>query len=129
MTDVTAVDLSAPVHALWPFEREPTATRALSCLRRGGIRTIGNLADATPREITDLRLAGPAILAEVRAALAEHGLSLRGDDGATPAEVEARVRRLTRAGVRRGVAERFAREQWPKGEIGPGLMLEVSDCG
>jgi len=118
---------AAPVCFLWPAERETTAVKALTCLRRAGIGTVGDLTAVTATDITDMRNAGPAVLAEIRAALAEHGLSLRDDDGLTPAETEARVRRLMRAGMRRSAATRFAREVWPKGEIAPGVMLEVAE--
>jgi Bacterial RNA polymerase, alpha chain C terminal domain len=117
---------SAPVCALWPEGREAMAVRALTCLRRGRVDTVGNLTAVTARDVLDLRNAGPGILAEIRAALAEHGLSLR-DDEVAPAEFEARVRRLMRAGMKRGPALRFAREDWPKGEIAPGVTLEVAE--
>jgi hypothetical protein len=118
---------SAPVCFLWPADRETTAVRALTCLRRGRIDTVADLTASTAQDILDLRNAGPAVLAEIRGALAEYGLSLREDDGLTPAEAEARVRRLMRAGMRRSAATRFARESWPKGEIAPGIQIEVME--
>lgn len=117
----------APVRALWPAEREATGTRAITCLRRGGISAVAELTASTAQDITDIPRAGAIVLAEVRAVLAEHGLSLRDDDGVTPAELEARVRRLMRAGLKRAVALRFARDCWPKGEVAPGITLEVAE--
>lgn len=124
-----AVDLSAPVRCLWPAEREATATKAITCLRRHGIATVGDLTASSVPDITDMRNAGPAVLAEVRATLAEHGLSLRGDNGVTQEEIEARARRLMRGGMRRAPALRFARQAWPEGEIAPGVRLTVTEAG
>lgn len=128
MTDQTlTISPAAPVRCLWPAERETLATRTIACLRRGGIETVAHLTASTARDILDIRNAGPAILAEVRAALAEHGLSLRDDNEVSAAQLEARARRLMRAGLRRSRALEFAREYWPKGEIAPGVMLEVAE--
>lgn len=43
----------------------------------------------------------------------------------TPAGIRARAGRLVRAGVSPRIAEVFAQEMWPAGEIAPGVRLEV----
>lgn len=121
----------SPVPDLWagagPGSTTQIASRARTCLRRDGIATVGGLTGSTPLDITDIELAGPDVLEEVRRVLAFHGLSLRDDDGATPGDIAARTRKLMRAGLWKPVALRFARESWPKGEIAPGIMLEVAE--
>jgi hypothetical protein len=121
---------SAPVRHLWPLDRHErgnSGTRAVNALRRGQVATVGELCGKTPLDIADIPQAGASVLAEVRAALAARGLSLKDDDGASLAEVSDRVRRLTRAGVARPVALRFARQSWPEGEIAPGIRIEVAE--
>jgi hypothetical protein len=130
MTEVAGgmVTPGSPVRDLWPPERERgrMGTMAVTCLRRARIGTVGELTAITALEVADIRGSGAATVAEVRRALARRGLSLRDDDGTTGAEVDARVGVLVRAGLRRGVALRFARESWPAGEIAPGLVLTVA---
>lgn len=71
ITRVTNADLL--IHAL---ELKP---RAHYCLRRNGVRTIGDLLRMTPIELTSLRGVGGVVLMEVRLALAECGLHLKDD--------------------------------------------------
>jgi hypothetical protein len=129
MADETAmIGPSAPARHLWPADRTArgrAGTRAISCLRHGGIATVGELAAATARDIGDIPGAGAATVAEVRRVLARHGLALK-DDGTEAAEIPARARVLAHAGLRRSAALRFARESWPSGEIAPGVVLTVA---
>jgi hypothetical protein len=104
-------------------------TIAITCLRRGGIATVGELTGKTPQDIADLKRAGTAVVGEVRRVLAVHGLSLKEDDTSARTEVLARARVLTRAGLARSPALRFARESWPSGEIAPGVVLTVTGEG
>lgn len=129
--DVT-IGPDTPVRYLWPMvrkERGNAGTRAVNCLRRGRVHTVGELTGKTPLEVADIGQVGPLVLDEIRRALAVHGLSLRDDDGASLSDVAGRVHRLTAAGLSRPAALRFARGCWPKGEIAPGITLEVADGG
>lgn len=129
--DEVTVNMGAPVRDLWPAgHRGPGSeigTRAMVCLRRGRVPTVGDLTGMAPLDIMDIPLAGPAVLEEVRRVLRLAGLSLKGDNGLTEAEVRARAARLTRGGMRRLQAMKLVRESWPKGEIAPGVTLEVSE--
>lgn len=128
--ELPAITAGSPVRHLWPPDRRGAAARtgtmAITCLRRGGIGTVGELTARTALDIADIRGMGAATVAEVRWVLARQGLSLKGDDGITAAEEQARVRVLMRAGLRRSPALRFARESWPYGEIAPGVVLAVA---
>ena len=120
---------STPVRYLWPTDREergPLASRAISCLQRGGITTAGELVAMSAKDVRDLRNAGPAVTEEVHRALAVHGLCLKGDEPGEAAEEETRVRVLRAAGLGPAAARRFARETWPCGELGPGIVLTVT---
>ena len=124
-----AIDLGAPFQQLWPADRRQRgrlATLTLNRLGQNGVRSVADLADKTPSAIADMPGAGEGAVREVRRVLAAHGLSLREDDIGT-AELKERTRRLVRAGMRAGAAIRFARQAWPKGEIAPGVTLEVSE--
>lgn len=129
MADET-ITADSPVRDLWADAGRggavQIASRAMTCLRRDGIRTVGDLTALAPLDITDIEGAGAAVLEEVRRVLRLAGLSLKDDDGAAPCDVEARARALMRAGLWKPVALRFARESWPKGEIAPGITLEVN---
>ncbi|HMH90016.1 MAG TPA: DNA-directed RNA polymerase subunit alpha C-terminal domain-containing protein [Streptosporangiaceae bacterium] len=124
---------ASPVRLLWPPGRHGYAGRmgtiAMNCLRRSGIGTVGELTAMTPLDIADLNRAGTAVVGEVRRALDANGLSLKDDDAPARAEVQARARVLTRAGLARSPALRFARECWPSGEIAPGVVLTVTGEG
>lgn len=128
--DLVKINLSAPVRCLWPEDRREhgkAAARAISRLFRAGVETIGDLAVMTPRDVADIRGAGGGTVAEVRRALAACGLSLKDDDPNAAAREYARVRALRSAGIGPVAAQRFARESWPKGEIAPGITLEVAE--
>ena len=77
-----------PVIALWP-RGEPG--RTFNRLLRADLRTIGALTACTAGDLLGLRDFGPGMLAEVRQALRNFGLALKGEDPADldPAEVDA----------------------------------------
>jgi DNA-directed RNA polymerase alpha subunit len=54
------------------------STRIANALWRDGIETLGDLTKRTEADLLDIPNLGPACLAVVKAALAEHGLSLKG---------------------------------------------------
>lgn len=54
------------------------STRIANALWREGIETLGQLAKRTGADVLDIPNLGSVCLAKVAAALAEHGLSLRG---------------------------------------------------
>jgi hypothetical protein len=77
MADIT---MDSPVGALW--QERPAGTAALiacSALRRAGIRTVVRLTQCTLEQILRLDGAGPKSLDAIRAALADHGLALKGE--------------------------------------------------
>ena len=123
-----AVTPASSVLCLWPPHRRAEAgriaTMAIVCLHRGRIATVGELTSQTAQDITDIANAGGAVVGEIRRVLAACGLSLKGD--AEAVETQARVLVLTRAGVRKPEAFRFARQSWPTGEIAPGVTLTVA---
>ena len=89
MPDITP---GSPACRLWPAgraERGRAAARALSCLRRGRIGTVGELTARTALDVLDIPGAGAATVAEVRRALAVHGLALK-EDGTEAAEIPCR---------------------------------------
>jgi hypothetical protein len=102
---------------------------AITSLRRGRIATVGDLTSLTAQDITDIRHAGAAVAEEIRQVLAIHGLALKDDDGITAGDLQARMRVLAGAGLRRAPALRFARRSWPSGEIAPGVVLTVTGGG
>ena len=53
--------------------------RAVHCMHRGGITTIGGLTDWTAASLLNIRCLGNGTLQEIRAKLAEQGLSLKGE--------------------------------------------------
>ena len=55
-------------------------TRANNCLRRGGIHTIGDLANSTYSDLKRIRNTGPVIIAEIIAALDKIGVKLKPED-------------------------------------------------
>lgn len=122
-----------PVRYLWPLVHRGDSgnigTRAMTCLRRGQIGTVGELTAMTAEDIDDIRLAGPAVVEEIRRVLAAHGRSLKGDNWVSPADLQARMRVLAKTGLRRPAAMRFARRFWPSGEIAPGVVLTVTGDG
>lgn len=60
------------------------SVRAGHSLRREGIVTLGQLTAYTAGMLLELRDIGPGAVAEIRAALAQHGLRLTGDRPAPP---------------------------------------------
>ena len=81
--EATAVTADDPVDALWPQDparQTLIGTRALNSLRRDGISTVGELTSRSAADIRDIRRAGRKIVAEIRRALAVHGLALKDDD-------------------------------------------------
>jgi DNA-directed RNA polymerase alpha subunit len=64
------------VHDLIP-QGGRMGTATANCIHREGIWTAGELAELTEADLLDIRNFGPVSLAVVKAALAEHGLSLR----------------------------------------------------
>ena len=126
-TPSPSIDLGAPFWRLWPDRKQRhLATLTVNLLDRAGVRSVGELRDMTPSAIAGMHGAGAGVVGEVRRVLAAHGLSLREDD-ISAAEIDARARLLMRSGMRLTAALRFARQSWPKGEIAPGVMLEVSE--
>lgn len=71
-----------PLARFWPVPRTPLQNRTCTALHRGGLRTVGDLLEATPGELLDLYGFGGGCLAEVRLTLGAHGLSLTDDGGA-----------------------------------------------
>jgi DNA-directed RNA polymerase alpha subunit len=69
--ELTAAAIS--VESLWPSgHRDPMATRARNVLKREGIRTLGELAALSDDELTDFRMVGAAVVAEIRGAQARY---------------------------------------------------------
>lgn len=60
-----------------PIDELELSVRSYNCLRRAGIRTLGEIADKTPEEMMKIRNLGRKSLEEVLAKLKEYGLSLR----------------------------------------------------
>lgn len=127
-----AITAASPVRDLRPplagGETESLAAsrlrkRAWRTLWRAAIVTVGELTAISAQDITDVRGAGTGTAGEIRRVLAAHGLTLKDDEDAV--RTEAAVSALVRAGLRRSVAARFARESWPSGEIAPGIRIEV----
>ena len=74
-----------PVAMLWPHEvKGPAVTRAVNCLVRAGIATIGDLLQCTPADLAGIRNLGGGCITEIRSALAAHGMRLPGDEPETP---------------------------------------------
>lgn len=72
------VDLSAPVSelALWSPRRHRW-TRALKCLYRTGVRTIGDLVRRTAEDLQEVPYVGRKTVGEIQDALSKKGLRLR----------------------------------------------------
>lgn len=51
--------------------------RALNCLKKAGIRTVADLVQMEPSDLTDIRGFGPGCLQETVEALLDMGLKLR----------------------------------------------------
>lgn len=56
------------------------SARAFNVLMRSGITTVGQVEQCCEHDLYDLRNAGVKTVSEIKAALAKHGRSLRGDE-------------------------------------------------
>jgi DNA-directed RNA polymerase subunit alpha len=80
-------DASAPEASLahgmenFPIEELELGVRSYNCLKRVGIETIGDLVMKTESELAAIPNFGKKSIEEVRETLAQHGLTLRGDNG------------------------------------------------
>ena len=78
---------SAPEAALahgmenFPIEELELGVRSYNCLKRVGIETIGDLVMKTENELAAIPNFGKKSIEEVKETLAQHGLTLRGDNG------------------------------------------------
>src|SRR4051794_4627925 len=69
----------------FPIEELELGVRSYNCLKRVGIETIGDLVIKTENELAAIPNFGKKSIEEVKETLQQHGLKLRGDNGA-PAE-------------------------------------------
>jgi len=67
----------------FPIEELELGVRSYNCLKRVGIETIGDLVMKTENELAAIPNFGKKSIEEVRETLAQHGLTLRGDNGAS----------------------------------------------
>lgn len=82
------------------------SVRSYNCLRRAGIKTLGDIADKTPEDMMHIRNLGRKSLEEVLEKLHEYGLSLREseqedsdeDNLAVLKNLEAQIKNLVREG-------------------------------
>ena len=82
------------------------SVRSYNCLKRAGIKTLGDIADKTPEDMMHIRNLGRKSLEEVLAKLHEYGLSLREseqedsdeDNLAVLKNLEAQIKNLVREG-------------------------------
>jgi len=65
----------------FPIEELELGVRSYNCLKRVGIETIGDLVMKTENELAAIPNFGKKSIEEVKETLAQHGLSLRGDNG------------------------------------------------
>ena len=65
----------------FPIEELELGVRSYNCLKRVGIETIGDLVTKTENELASIPNFGKKSIEEVKETLAQHGLSLRGDNG------------------------------------------------
>ena len=65
----------------FPIEELELGVRSYNCLKRVGIETIGDLVMKTEGELAAIPNFGKKSIEEVRETLAQHGLTLRGDNG------------------------------------------------
>src|ERR671939_92878 len=82
-----AADGGAPEASLahgmenFPIEELELGVRSYNCLKRVGIETIGDLVMKTENELAAIPNFGKKSIEEVKETLAQHGLTLRGDNG------------------------------------------------
>jgi DNA-directed RNA polymerase subunit alpha len=67
----------------FPIEELELGVRSYNCLKRVGIETIGDLVTKTENELAAIPNFGKKSIEEVKETLATHGLTLRGDEGAS----------------------------------------------
>jgi DNA-directed RNA polymerase subunit alpha len=60
-----------------PIEELDFSVRSYNCLKREGVGTVGDLVQRTEQDLLDIRNFGQKSIDEVKAKLAEMGLSLR----------------------------------------------------
>jgi DNA-directed RNA polymerase subunit alpha len=72
-----AEDEAVPSDYQIPIEELNLSVRSYNCLKREGINTVGDLVQKTEAELMDIRNFGQKSIDEVKAKLAELGLSLR----------------------------------------------------
>src|SRR2546428_2321077 len=79
-----ALDMSS-AHGMenFPIEELELGVRSYNCLKRVGIETIGDLVTKTEHELASIPNFGKKSIEEVKETLAQHGLRLRGDNGAS----------------------------------------------
>ena len=65
----------------FPIEELELGVRSYNCLKRVGIETIGDLVMKTENELAAIPNFGKKSIEEVKETLAQHGLTLRGDNG------------------------------------------------
>jgi len=70
----------------FPIEELELGVRSYNCLKRVGIETIGDLVMKTENELAAIPNFGKKSIEEVNETLAQHGLTLRGDNGGSFAE-------------------------------------------
>src|SRR6201981_2652301 len=78
-------DLGSIAHGMenFPIEELELGVRSYNCLKRVGIETIGDLVTKTENELAAIPNFGKKSIEEVKETLQQHGLNLRGDDGAS----------------------------------------------
>jgi len=67
----------------FPIEELELGVRSYNCLKRVGIETIGDLVTKSENELAAIPNFGKKSIEEVKETLATHGLTLRGEEGAT----------------------------------------------
>src|SRR2546423_11558353 len=67
----------------FPIEELELGVRSYNCLKRVGIETIGDLVVKTENELAAIPNFGKKSIEEVKETLATHGLTLRGENGAS----------------------------------------------
>jgi DNA-directed RNA polymerase subunit alpha len=87
LTDTSAAvggDGTSLAHGMenFPIEELELGVRSYNCLKRVGIETIGDLVMKTENELAAIPNFGKKSIEEVKETLQQHGLNLRGDNGA-----------------------------------------------
>ena len=72
----------------FPIEELELGVRSYNCLKRVGIETIGDLVMKTENELAAIPNFGKKSIEEVKETLAQHGLTLRGDNGGSLGTLE-----------------------------------------